>query len=791
MDLLKAGRKVKISERTYEIVRQIGSGGSGVVYEGVQGGRRYAIKVFFPFYQLPLFQGHTGELATWLAESADFQKREHRFLSTLSHPNIVHVFDAGEITLQVQERKQLAQKDIYQLPVLVTDFIDGLTLTAALSRGLSAPQLTLVLVRLARALEYLHAEREYMHADIKAANVMVRSLDSEPILIDFALCKNLNFKEVDASEHTRLLGDWDLFPKDIDTNHQLRAIKQSDGTRADLQRFAFPFLDLFQFGKLLQSIQRHVDRLFDRREADYLATLGSQLTTWSIVTKWTARDLAPRLDRLSADHFATFGVPELIAPSAAERTIVIPPGVGVPITKHVERIIETRSFRRLSAINQLSMVGYVYPGADYKRSVHVLFAYDLARQFVTHLYGSPLFRMLFDKKSVQQLLVTALLHDINHFPFLHIFQESKVAALKDIDVINLFCSGEATGENAAKQPSIASLMSDVGLTVDRFKRLVFGEHHKQEGASVEVDLTISSLINSGVDIDKLSYLILDSHFTGVSYGSGIDIQTLLKAAVLGRRQGGREEKLLHLGFDERALQAVENVVMTRFWNFRSIYWHHTNRALMAMILQVVRDLYVGQARDVKEYILDTMWLTDLESLRYLDRKYEAQFGRKSVLSGIGEDRSKLFKRIYTVKASVGDDVDEELHRKLQDLDYRSEVRFRRALAIGLTSLLKEFTDGAAIQLDEVLVDIPRRSMDSGGSVYIDADRQTLTPITDLSDPIRAISKNYESLTKRMRIFVTPRVASQMPREWRTTHRPALQQAMADALEYVHVDTQIQ
>jgi HD superfamily phosphohydrolase len=747
------------------------------------------MKVFFPFYQLPLFTGHTAEFARWLTDSADFQRREHQFLATLSHPNIVRTFDAGDLILTAQERRQLPQKDVTHLPVLITDFIEGTTLGDAISQGLSGSKLTFVLVRIGHALEYLHAERGYLHADLKPANIIVRSLDSEPILIDFALAKNLNFAEVDANEKTRLLGDWDLFPKELGTDHRLRIIKQSEGTRLELQRLAFPSLDLFQFGKLLQHLQPQIDLILEVRESQYIKMLAQQLTDWQIVCHWGPRDLAPRLDRLSEAHFATFGVPELITPTAAERTIVIPPGVGVPLTPHVERVVDTRSFRRLAHINQLSMVGYVYPGADYKRSVHVLYAYELARQFVTHLYGDPLFRMLFDKQSVQQLLITVMLHDINHFPFLHILQESKVPGLNNLDVIGLFCNGEATGEKAAGQQSIEELMGEIGLSLDRFRRLVLAEHHRQEGPIVEVDQTISSLINSGVDVDKLSYLGLDSHFTGVRYGAGIDLQTLLKAAVLGRKDG-RPDGGIHIGFNERAIQAVENVVMTRFWNFRAIYWHHTNRALMAMILQVVRELYVAHKRDVQEYLLDTMWRNDIEALRYLDGKYEAQLGKPSVLAGIVEDRSKLYKRIYTVRPGFGDDVDEELHTKLRNLDHHAEVRFRRALAIGLNAIIGISQGVRPIQQDEVLVDVPRREMDSGGAVYIATERKGLVPLQQMSEPIHAISRNYDALTKRVRVFLAPRVAHTLSRGWKTTYRGMIQSAMQEALESVDLNSQV-
>jgi len=787
MALLKTGRKIKLADRQYEITGFLGQGGSGEVYKVLQADRHFAMKVFFPFYQRNLFGASSADMPRLVKESLEFQKKEYEFLSRIDHPNIVSVHDSGETPLTAAEQKLVPVKHIERLPVLITAFVDGRGLKDALSEfNLSGPQFARALHRLALALEYLHADRQYMHADIKSSNVLIRRADFEPVLIDFALCKNLNFDEVLPNETTRLLGDWDLFPKELPTEHRLKSIKEAEGTRQELRALAFPFLDLFQVGKLLKSLRPYYSPLFDSRDLSFLEMLAEQLTDWEVVIKWGPRDLAQRIARLGPEHFAAFGVPELTSPESTARTIVIPPAVGVPATKRIEDIVDTRSFRRLATINQLCLLSYVYPGADYKRMVHVLFAYDLARQFVIDLYGSPLFRILFDTRRAQQLLVSVLLHDINHFPFLHIFQESEIPGLDRLQVVDLFCNGEATGERAAGRPSIYDLLGDVGIEPDRFKRIVFGNHHEQAGTSVEVDQAISSLINSAVDVDKLSYLFLDSHFTGVRYGAGIDFSCLLKAATLGRLEPG---KAVHLAFTDRALQALENVVMTRFWNFRSLYWHHTNRGIMAMILDVVRKLYVDQGRNVHEYLLDTMWRNDAEVVRYLDAKYQAQLSRPSILAGLIEDRSRLYKRLYTVRAGMGDDVDNLLYSECRKFDFQAEKCFRSNLAEALRGFLG-LQGGAAVTQDEVLIDIPRRDMDSGGEVFVSDDFGSLKSLSTLSDPVHAVNANYERLTKRIRYFVSPRVAA-VVEDRRKEQRKQLQGIIKDALDATRRRSEVQ
>lgn len=785
MAILNKKRTVKFDGHTYKVERLIAQGGSGEVYLAKEGDRPFALKLFFPYYQLQLIPA--TQAARSLPEMIDLQRREYVFLSRLSHPNILRVHHVGDILLQQSERNRLRVPDVAELPALLSDFIDGPELREAITTfGLQPEDVVHILRRVALALQYLHDDRKYLHTDIKSANILVRKIDREPILIDFALCKNLNFAEVDANGRTCLLGDWDLFPKELPTDHRLKLLKETAGPRKDLKELAFPALDLFQVGKLLGFLMSDLQKIFDEREFRYLRTLREQLTDWNVVCQMGPRDLLPRITRLAPEHFTAFGVPELMAPGTAERMIMIPPGVGVPITRRMQRIIETRSWRRLSLINQLCLLSIAYPGADYKRSVHILFAYDLARQLLVALYGSPLFRALFDRPASQQLLAVVLLHDINHFPFLHIFQESQIPGLSKIEILNLFCDGEATGEAAAHAPSVYELLDDLGMPAERFRRLMFDSYTDQQS---DVDCVIKSIIDSGVDVDKLSYLYLDGYFTGVRYGTSIDYPCILKAATIGRESSNRRP---HLAFYDRGIQALENVVMTRFWNFRSLYWHHTNRALMAMLLRVVRRIYVQGRRDFREYLLATRWLGDIEVLRYISRTFEEQTGRPSILKGLPEERSALFRRLYTVRAGLADESDNEIHRQCRDLTVDQELALAGKIGQRLSDLVG--TRDAPIEEDDVLVDVPRRNMDSGGAVYVVAGGDVTVQLGDISEPVRSISKNYERLTKRIRLFVSPRVADSLTKKFgerfREDKRAELRSLISDALREVAGGSQV-
>jgi len=151
------------------ILREIGRGGMGVVYEAFQDGldRQVAVKA----------------LDAKLARSKEIVerfRREGRAYAKLRHEAIVQVHD-------------LVEKDdgLY----LVTEFVDGADLARLLQQGGALPPdcVALVGARVADALDYVHFNA-LLHRDVKPANVMV-SRDGEVKLMDFGIAKG----EADSS----------------------------------------------------------------------------------------------------------------------------------------------------------------------------------------------------------------------------------------------------------------------------------------------------------------------------------------------------------------------------------------------------------------------------------------------------------------------------------------------------------------------------------------------------------------------------------------------------------------
>ncbi len=132
----------------YEILREIGAGGMGVVYLARQAalGRVVALK-----------QIRAGARAD--PETLARFRREAEAVARLDHPNIVRVYEAGEQDGQ---------------PYLAMEYVDGGTLAQVLAGTPLAPPVAAELLEtLARAVEHSH-QRGIVHRDLKPGNILLQ-----------------------------------------------------------------------------------------------------------------------------------------------------------------------------------------------------------------------------------------------------------------------------------------------------------------------------------------------------------------------------------------------------------------------------------------------------------------------------------------------------------------------------------------------------------------------------------------------------------------------------------------
>ena len=184
LDLSDVGESESLEGRwigRYRIVREIGSGGMGSVYEAVQESpvrRTVALKL--------VKRGmDTREVV------ARFEA-ERQALALMSHTNIARVLDAG------------ASED--GRPYFVMELVSGVPLTDYCdSRRLPVRQRIELFLRVCEGVQHAH-QKGVIHRDLKPSNVLV-SLEGDavvPKIIDFGVAKAIGASLSDVTLHTKL-----------------------------------------------------------------------------------------------------------------------------------------------------------------------------------------------------------------------------------------------------------------------------------------------------------------------------------------------------------------------------------------------------------------------------------------------------------------------------------------------------------------------------------------------------------------------------------------------------------
>jgi eukaryotic-like serine/threonine-protein kinase len=144
----------------YEVRREVGRGGMGIVYEGFDPliGRRVALKTFIQQY---LDNTQEDNLLARL-------QREAQAGGRLNHPHIIAVFDYGEETIKD------AHGDDVRSAFIAMEFVEGRSLQNYFEANerFSLKQVERIMSELLDALGYSHAHG-VVHRDIKPANIIL------------------------------------------------------------------------------------------------------------------------------------------------------------------------------------------------------------------------------------------------------------------------------------------------------------------------------------------------------------------------------------------------------------------------------------------------------------------------------------------------------------------------------------------------------------------------------------------------------------------------------------------
>ena len=392
-----------------------------------------------------------------------------------------------------------------------------------------------------------------------------------------------------------------------------------------------------------------------------------------------------------------------------QHTIQDPIHGGITFGRIEKALIDHRLFQRLHGLRQNSLLYLIFPSANHTRFDHSIGVMYLAGRFLDAVLNNQkkicqagssrqtfqdpyrvddqgindTFRVLGSDQYFMLLLrMAALFHDIGHGPLSHLFDKffptvNEITALTrntEYDFVSpTLVANKPEDTDKPVRHEVISCIAATRIILDckdEFDRIGLNASSVARDVCSIIDDRInpSSLMHSGpysaqklfhdilssdLDIDRMDYLLRDSHMCGVNYGL-YDPDRILKSMCAYARTDTAE---LRICIRYSGLGALEDLLISRYQMHAQIYGHKTNRACNAMLERIRERLRV----------VGWSWYRDCTTIEHLlkvfadldDRTFVNDLLDPALDSGVGkisEIASKLFverkivKRVFEERA---------------------------------------------------------------------------------------------------------------------------------------------
>jgi len=310
---------------------------------------------------------------------------------------------------------------------------------------------------------------------------------------------------------------------------------------------------------------------------------------------------------------------------------------NIEICKRAVKIIDTPEFQRLRNIKQLGCIYHVFTGASHNRFEHSIGVYYLARKYMDIINKKYQDKDLncscnFDEKEYFLISIAALIHDIGHGPFSHLFDDYIKISVHEERSVEIFRYMNDKYNLEYSERDIQFISDCIEpKNIDYDKYISLGYPVKKYCFQI-----VSN--SNGIDVDRFDYILRDCKMTGLSYG--IEYERIMDNTYI---------KDLELIYDRKCQVAIDSFFHTRYILYKEICNHHTVVSIehhIKEILSEIDDVFEitksVKNKDWEKYIL----LTDdiLSSIDF--RKSPRLTKAKEILNNIRT--RNIYKLVYEI-----------------------------------------------------------------------------------------------------------------------------------------------
>jgi HD superfamily phosphohydrolase len=257
----------------------------------------------------------------------------------------------------------------------------------------------------------------------------------------------------------------------------------------------------------------------------------------------------------------------------------------IPVERLGWQLINTPEFQRLRRIKQLGVSEFVFPNATHSRFAHSLGVFHTARKLVGIIEREiPAIGQNFDRERADVAVVAALLHDLGHGPFSHVFEEVEKSRNRGKR------HEQWTAEMIRNPYGRIRPLLEAYWEHDNFCEAVATLIEAEDPQDI-----YHAVVSSSFDADRLDYLRRDRLMTGTGAGA-IDFDWLMEhlrvqeiaIEAVDAGEGVDQERVPTFCLDAKALPAAEQFLLSRYTLHEQVYLHKATRCVEHMIARLLR-----------------------------------------------------------------------------------------------------------------------------------------------------------------------------------------------------------
>ena len=335
------------------------------------------------------------------------------------------------------------------------------------------------------------------------------------------------------------------------------------------------------------------------------------------------------------------------------------------------KIMDMPQFQRLRRIKQLGLISLIYPGATHTRFEHSIGTMNLGFKLAEELG--------LEEDEIELIRASALVHDIGHGPFSHVSEG-----------VLSFPHEELT-KFVVTETSMRDLLEEK-FDVNEIVDIINGKGY------------LGPVVSGELDVDRMDYLLRDSHNTGVAYGI-IDYERIISNLKL-------DDGLI---LDIKGVQAAEGALVSRYFMYPSVYQHHTTRIVNSMFRRALKKVFdeeIIKEKDIYRY--DDADIIGI--FRHCDNGFV-----NDIMSRL--DNRNVMKRVKTIRLD---------NFKYPEKMYKIEQKTLRKAE-------EEIAEDYDIDKDYVFINIAEYPRFDEMKTQVNVDGK-LYPLTEISNIIGALSK---------------------------------------------------